>query len=253
MQIQYEYKNRPVSSFEDLILQFPVSEFDSPYRSSVPSLVFWKNAAKQLGWLSQRLGFETGDFVTLSFEYCVDVQRGTGRPSQTDLMILSGDASVAIEAKYTEPPYLTVSKWLGDSSNRRQVLEGWVALITAHTGNDSIRVKDLLELPYQMIHRCASACFPAVGQKFLVYQGFDLNRKKFEYYKIHMQRLHRILGAPKNLGFDLVNMPLIKSEKYSALQSRWDSKEHKLHREVIEGLMTPGFIRFEYERGHFDL
>ena len=59
--------------------------------------------------------------LTLSFEHCVNVQKGVGKPSQTDLMLFVNGTCIAVEAKYTEPRYDTVKKWKEDSENKRLV------------------------------------------------------------------------------------------------------------------------------------
>jgi hypothetical protein len=48
----------------------------------------------------------------LHFEFTVEPLRGRGTPSYTDLMVQSESLCLAIEAKWTEPIYNSVSSWL---------------------------------------------------------------------------------------------------------------------------------------------
>jgi hypothetical protein len=76
-------------------------------------------------------------------------------------MLQSESRCLAIEAKWTEPAYETVSKWRGDKSqednvpqdrnepptNREQVLGGWLELLKKYTRPDlwaSIAARHLL-------------------------------------------------------------------------------------------------------------
>jgi len=244
MNIQLEYKNTPVSDYNSLIESYPKSEFDSPFRSTVPFLYFWKNIKERLddylGWL----GLKISHTVTASFEFLVDVQRGKGRPSQTDLMVIFDEYTITIEAKYTEPRYECVQNWLRKSQNRILVLEGWLDLIHSAIGKSNIKAIDIVDLPYQLIHRCASACFPNVAHRTLIYQCFDLDQEKEQYYKSQLQSLNQILNKPDNLNFIVLNIPLLKSSEYIDLQNRWNRGERKMYRDVIRGMKKGEFIEF---------
>jgi len=245
MEIKFEYKNKGVVGYQELIDNYPFSEFDSPYRSTVPFLHYWRNSERRLAEYEAIVGKKFGTKVCLSFEYCVEVIRGTGRPSQTDLMILSDDIAIAVEAKYTEPPYDTVEKWLGNSENRMMVLEGWVELIKQGTGSNNIRIVQILDLPYQMIHRCASVFAPNAKCRMLVYQCFDLDREKTRYYGEHLSKLKSVLHEGDNPKMYLINIPIVeKSAAYSDLQEWWDSGERKLGREVGSLIRNGNFLKF---------
>lgn len=230
--------------YSSLIGCYPKTEFDSPYRSTVPLLYFWSNIQEQLNGFLKLLGLKPQTQVTACFEFCVDVQKGKGKPSQTDLMLTFDNNAIAVEAKYTEPPYQTARTWMGESSNREDVLEGWLDLICSATGQKKINIEDIVDLPYQFIHRCASACFSKVPHKTLTYQCFDLNDKKVSYYQSHLTFLKHLLNKPNNLDFFLVNIPLLKSQTYHELQNRWDSGKRIMHADVIQGMKKTGFLDF---------
>jgi len=244
MNIQLEHGSKSVNDYVTLIECYPQSESDSPYRSTVPFLCFWSNIGYQLNGLAQLLGIKPFSKVTACFEFGVDVQKGKGKPSQTDLMITSDDHAIAIEAKYTEPPYETVLTWMGNSSNRIRVLEGWLDLISSSVCKNRINVEDIVVLPYQLVHRCASVCFPGVVYRTLIYQCFDLDEEKALYYRSQLETLIRVLKKPEKLHFFLVNIPLLKSPAYTQLQARWDSGERIMHADVIRGMKTNEFLAF---------
>jgi hypothetical protein len=92
----------------------------------------------------------------------------------TDLMILSENHKIAIEAKYTEYVKMTdktVTTWLTQGKNidnREKVLSGWWDMI-APFRNDQTHYEDI---GYQFLHRTASACFDTQQQAAVVYQVF---------------------------------------------------------------------------------
>ena len=117
------------ADFGALVALYSDDELASPLRSTVPLLDFWREPSERLGQLARLVGPPTltGN-AELRFEYEVPVQRGQGRASCTDLMIVTDRAAMAIEAKYREPRYPTVPQWVedGNSEKRREVLEaGW--------------------------------------------------------------------------------------------------------------------------------
>ena len=244
MNIQIQYRNEPVSDYLGLIERYPESEFDSPYRSTVPLLCFWSNMQDQLDGFTRLLGLRLMSQAVACFEFEVDVQKGKGRPSQTDLMITFDNHAIAIEAKYTEPPYETVGSWMGNSSNRTQVLEGWLDLICSAVDRNEINTQGVVDLPYQLIHRCASVCYPKADSRALVYQCFDLDEKQALYYQSQLKSLNALLNKPDELEFFLANIPLIKSQAYAELQNRWNSGERIMHVDVIRGLKHNEFLSF---------
>src|SRR5687767_13383368 len=111
------------SSFRDLVDLFPDSTFASPRRSTVPLLDYWRMPSERLCELGAALELDIISPVRLCFEYTVPVQRGKGKPSCTDLMVVASNAIIAVEAKFTESEYECVADWLGpeSTSNRENV------------------------------------------------------------------------------------------------------------------------------------
>jgi hypothetical protein len=167
------YGDKVVADFEQLVKLLPPDAVASPLRSTVPLVDFWRTPESRLAQLSATIGVALRPPIELCFEYPVPVQRGRGKASFTDLMIIANSAAVAIEAKFTEPRSETVRTWLRDPPqvNRTEVLKGWLDLIRDASGT-SLRVADVMGLPYQLVHRTASVCFVAGHVRAVVYQVF---------------------------------------------------------------------------------
>ena len=87
------------------------------------------------------------------------------------LMVTSPTASVAVEAKWTEPEYQTVARWQSTVQNPAPVLAHWLNRLRVFAdppGSDGIS-----SLVYQMLHRCASACQPERETAAMVYFKFS--------------------------------------------------------------------------------
>jgi len=228
--------------FRSLVLAVPDAELASPRRSTVPLLAYWSNFEERYKNLSHHLKLET-PASEFSFEYAVPVQRGRGKPSYTDLMILGPSEVVAIEGKFTEPPYETVGDWLREppEANRSDVLEGWFDLIRRATGS-RLRIDDVRALPYQLVHRTASACFPDARHRLVVYQLFADEQRA--YYLKQLSRLRILLGDPAHLKFFLFITLPEKLEAYIRLEERWNRGERDLSVSVREGLLSDSLLRF---------
>lgn len=61
------------------------------------------------------------DHADLHLEHEVPAQGGRGKSSYTDLMILAGDVTVAIEGRFTGPRYDSVGAWLGRAPTTNRV------------------------------------------------------------------------------------------------------------------------------------
>lgn len=142
-----------------LVAQYPSGEFESPYRSTIPLLSLIRDGQAVLQEVLVACGFAPGP--DLHFEYTVHPPIGEGKPSHTDLMVCEGSSCMAVEAKWTEPPYPTVGNWLGPkdgrTTNRKNVLAGWLSLIQPFASTE-LTEESVEPITYQTIHRAASAC-----------------------------------------------------------------------------------------------
>ncbi|MGY2805699.1 DUF6946 family protein [Bradyrhizobium sp. USDA 3315] len=151
------FDRTPVRDLAALLHSYNVDAFNSPYRSTAPLLALVKDERNTFRKVLS--GCEVPMPADLHFEFKVDHQsKGRGTPSHTDIMAISENACVAIESKWTEPPYDTVGTWLSkgaDISNREKVLKGWLALMRLEC--TPLSLKEIADCEYQMLHRAASA------------------------------------------------------------------------------------------------
>lgn len=178
---EYIYGNQnKTHSWENVASIFAAHDsLHSAQTSSLPLVQFW-NPQSTDGELSERakdylriLGFCTKPVANprLYFEYAVPVYKncGRGKASMTDLMILTDAHAIAIEAKWKEcrGRYQTIQRWLGkeetEDKNKRAVLGGWIEYINDYLDQKRCRhieigKDDEAKIPYQLLHRIASAC-----------------------------------------------------------------------------------------------
>lgn len=190
---------KPVDSFELLIRELADSEFASPTRSTLPLMDYWRSPGPRLGSLWHTLELPVTSTVDLRFEHATPIRAGGGKASFTDLMIVSPVSAIAVEAKWTEPPYATVSEWLTPSPtlNRSVVLDGWLGAINSAT-DSGLTVDLVASLPYQLIHRVASVCCVDAPIRWVVYQIFGDPRTT--YYHEQLSALSVLLPARAAIG-----------------------------------------------------
>lgn len=222
MDLPLFFDKKPARDFGDLVTSYDVGEFASPTRSTVPLLALLKDGAPRFRRILENLGMTRE--ADLHMEFKVNPPRGTGRPSQTDLMARASDNAIAIEAKWTEPRYPNVSQRAAsdsedagdskdrDDSNRSDVIQGWIDLIQPRVSKP-LRREEFGDCVYQLLHRAASACATAT-HPVLAYMIFsehaktshDAGRKDF--YRADLAHLHSVLGHPAGFPFYLVNLEL---------------------------------------------
>lgn len=236
-----------VRSFEELVRSYPLKEFDSPFRSTVPLLSLWRDPGQCIVGLCQAIQISPPSHFLASFEHQVHPPKGLGKASHTDLMLVWDSTAIAIEAKYTEPPYEKVRQWLGaGSSNKNLVLEGWLELISRAIKND-LQPKDVLDLPYQLVHRCASACHTDAATRFVVYLVFDDRSGNLDtgYYLDQLKSIKSLMGQADGLKFALLRAPFRPKPPYVNLQNKWKSGSRVLRTPVVEGLVEDTLMEFE--------
>jgi len=238
MKNEVYYKDEKINSFNEIIDKYGKNEFKSPFRSTVPLLVLFKSEA----WNNFGLIADSDmDNIKYFFEYETKVIKGKGRASCTDLMIISNDICIAVEAKRTEPPYASVMRWLGNSENKKLVLEGWLEIIEAKT-KKTIDIQLINDLPYQLIHRVASACSKERDNTNIVYLVFDLNKPQKDYYLKSINSFSKLLG--NSITIQLICLDIDKLDEQKRLESKWNSKERDLSDEVINGILSNSLMKF---------
>ena len=224
---EIKYKDTLVKDKSELISKYGKGEFDSPFRSTIPliELVFEEKLLKEL------LGY--GSNAKFVFEHETHVKKGKGFPSCTDLVISDDGKSCFIEAKRTEPQYETVKEWLGTSTNRKDVLNGWLEYINERC-KKNIQIQDVNDIVYQMVHRFASACKGETKTE-LVYILFKPDEK--DGYVQNLQKLRNLVEAKEIVPIRLIVFD-IKENKLKDLQQRWEKeKERNLSEEIRQILI----------------
>lgn len=220
--MNFYYNKEVISDIDKAIPMYGKLEFSSPTRSTVPLLSWLKHEQPMLSSLLQNLGMSAD--CNLHLEYKVKPPKGSGKASHTDLMVISGESSLAVEAKWTEPRYETVGEWLKKGANplnRRDVLTGWLSLLQKHSER-TLHVKDFACAVYQMVHRAASAC--AVGSNpqlaYLLFKPLlDPKTADIQTIRDDLAHLWGLLGSPKGFPFYLVEVQLSPTAAFDAIAS----------------------------------
>ena len=241
--IELRANGRAVRSFEELVERLGLDAVASPRRSTVPLLDYWRQPEQRLRVLEAHLGVNSSDQTELHFEYEVPVQRGRGKSSYTDLMILGDDVAVAIEAKFTEPRYESVESWLGaaPTTNRAEVLEGWIRAIEART-EAAVDREIVRALRYQLIHRTASVCCVSRRKRVVVYQVFG--DSPGPYYAEDLRRLAAAMPDRDGVSFYVVTSAFQPTTTYAQLASRWDAGERDVAADVRAALVAGPLLEF---------
>lgn len=170
------------SDYHSLTEKFAKHEaLKSTRTSSLPLVSFWRpeRLDERVCEIEKALSIDVSK-AQLCFEYATSLPRdavkfGKGKASMTDLMILLPDKRIACEAKYSE--YVkdieyrpTVESWLkkGNHDNRKKVIDGWRYLMGDHIEDDA----NLDKIPYQLVHRVASACADSNRTPYVLYHLF---------------------------------------------------------------------------------
>lgn len=172
MKMELFYGKPTGYSFKEILDHYSSKELNSVQTSTVPLLNYWKFTTRAANELQRALDLPSPP-TTIAFEYPTP-SAGRNKSSMTDLMVLGNGWKVAIEAKYTEVAtgYQTVSNWnKGQSENKRQVLLHWLRMIAPYS-EAKLDEQAVLDLPYQFIHRTASACHGSPKSAFVVYEIF---------------------------------------------------------------------------------
>lgn len=218
--MNFYYGEKVISNIEKAIPMYAKKEFKSPYRSTVPLLSYLKHEITILDLLLREL--EMPEVCDLHLEYKVKPPKGRGNASHTDLMVISAEASLAVEAKWTESRYETVGKWLekgSDQLNRHGVLIGWLGLLQKHAQH-TLHLADFSGAVYQMVHRAASAC-SAGGHPRMAYIVFepspDPKTAGMPTIRDDLTHLWSLLGKPKGFPFYLVEVQLSPTAEFDAI------------------------------------
>ncbi|MGA2226527.1 MAG: hypothetical protein ABSH41_18985 [Syntrophobacteraceae bacterium] len=221
--MNFYYDKKVISDIDKAIPMYGMKEFESPCRSTVPLLSWLKHEIPMLDSLLKELGMP--EVCNLHLEYTVAPQRGKGVASHTDLMVRQQGCALAVEAKWTEPRYDTVSKWLMKGSNpqnRKDVLNGWLDLLQKHALRELL-IEDFSAAIYQMVHRAASAC-AAESKPKLAYLVFkpspDPRAADTQTICADLAHLWSLLGSPQGFHFYVVELSLSPTAAFKPIKPK---------------------------------
>ncbi|HNF23552.1 MAG TPA: hypothetical protein PKV80_03750, partial [Leptospiraceae bacterium] len=159
------------------------------------------------------------------FEYPTS-SGGNGKASMTDLMIFSNSKKLAIEAKFTEigEQYELIRNWIvkGNKENRKEVLTKWIDIVKPFSQTE-LNIERMESIPYQFLHRTASAC-DKFTYAFVIYQiFFDSETEKFlQRFKEKLKQAKEIINPNQKLKFYVwpieVKQIIEESEKENAFE-----------------------------------
>jgi hypothetical protein len=210
-------RSAPVRSIREAVAKYSKKEFQSPTRSTIPMLALLRDDLDLFNAIVRRLNFPQEYELSLEYTVAARGRRGGG-PSHTDVMLIAGDRSLAIEAKWTEPMYPSVDGWfksVENTTNRKAVLEGWLRLIEDRTSQPS-HAEEFGPVIYQMLHRAASAA--KAGNPSLAYFLFKSTSafRSAPIDPVHqkLKELWTKLGRPATFGFHVVEIEMVPTPEY---------------------------------------
>ena len=247
------FNQKPVALVDGALDLYKCSEFASATRSTVPLISLLKHGSEVWANITAELSAEdrSGE---MHLEFTVKSPQGRGKASHTDVMLIQGNRAMAFEAKWTEPQYDQVSKWLvggGDPENRRLVMSGWLSLLQPHS-TQKLRVEDFGAATYQMVHRAASACYKGHVPTLAYVQFCPLaNGCHPDMILMNdLSHLHGLLGAPDEFPFWLVEVvakPTEAFEEIRGLTKGLPETAHAVHRALCNGPLFE-FTNFHLHR-----
>lgn len=190
--------------------------------SSIPLAGFWKpsnNLQKFLERFKQETQIDLSD-TNKCFEFpteCLDTKGNRLQhscPSMTDLMLINDSYRVAIEAKYTEyseSHYELISEWnKKDAEHKIAIKENWFRYIKEAGATSLSDVSELPDIPYQFLHRAASACFGNPKNPVLIYQLFydDSNKNKMEEFVKDLETWGKELEFTDKIKFFVIKVKI---------------------------------------------
>jgi len=241
----------PISGVADAISLYGSKEFASPTRSTVPMLSLLLRSSDVFYDIVKQLGMPSG--YELYLEYKVKPPKGRGTASHTDVMLTAGTSSLAIEAKWTEPMYAPVSKWLKsgkDSSNREQVLDGWLSLLEG-PAKTALELSDFDDSIYQMVHRAASAAAAGVSPRLTYFlfepSGDEKTESAGDVYN-QLEALWKLLRSPVGFPFSVVEITTRPTDAFDAIK-HLPKNEQSTSDTVVAALLseTPLFDFSEFK------
>ncbi|MHC9542905.1 MAG: hypothetical protein AB9903_25615 [Vulcanimicrobiota bacterium] len=216
------YDKTPIPNINAAIPMYRINTFKSPTRSTIPLLELLKNM-QFMNQILQGLELNINSNMDLHLEYHVKPPIQRSQASQTDLMVISGQSSLAIEAKWTEHLGPTVESWLNKGCNP-SVFYHWLGLLQKYSQN-KLTSANLSNVINQMLHRAASACHVANtlnGAPKMAYLVFvaSLVPRATSAQKVFnaLSTLNNLLGKPQNFPFYLIEVEMSPTAHFNTIK-----------------------------------
>jgi hypothetical protein len=203
--MSYYDGKQPKKTFEDIIDNASNDHLSRLTCSMVPTFDYWRNLGNKI------LMDIMKDPCNIHFEYPVDSISG-GKPSFTDVMLISSDKVVAVESKWTESTSVYCKKH--PTSRRIELMTHWLDMIKPFTKN-SLSVIDLDNIEYQLLHRTASACSLNKANTNIVYQLFYEGNLKLAFHN-EILKLKKLL-SPTSINFHIDAVEIVTNTFYTTL------------------------------------
>lgn len=217
------FQGRPnaMQTISESIEHYPVNEFNSPRRSTIPMLSLMLHNSKMFNEIVTELEMPTN--LDLFLEHQVKSPADSHTYSDTDVMLKSSSDVLAIEAKWTEPMCDDVKNWLPteDGIDGPAVLKGWLDLLLKVIPKRGLRAEDFDDVIYQMIHRAASAAATGFRPRlayFLFKSSPDLRPCSTDEIKTELTCLWTKLGKTNKFPFFVVEIEMADLPAYATLR-----------------------------------
>ena len=228
----------------------PDSEFKNLTRSTIPLLAYWRDQVKVLATIGSALGIDDLINAQVSFEWPTPSASLHDKASYTDVMVESSSTAIAIEGKWTEPRYDSVADWQhkGNEPNRKKVLSHWFDLIKQKA--PTLSENRFAHIPYQMLHRTASACAMPQKHSVVMYQIFRNGHHEVDYAS-DLKTLANALGTTE-VQVWLQEIPLEMTDDYFQLKVQLEqAQKEDIPALVRQALCERQLFRFESSRFSF--
>jgi hypothetical protein len=226
MKIRFGKAMADVASIQALPGYYSDHDLAKPTRSTVPLLCYCMPDLRRIGSLVDQLRGRCKDF-DLFFEFPTPSINTKAKSSFTDLGIaLVPRGGIAIEAKWTEPAYATIQKWIAAGEypdSRKKVVDHWLCIMGPYLKKPlSVGDLPLDTIIYQMLHRTASACNLANsgGPVRVVYQVFETEGAEHPDYGAAIRTFMDAVVPGPSLWFFVHKVVMKPTPQFAKLQKR---------------------------------
>ncbi len=209
-----------IDNYAQALAEYSPKDLKSPFKPIVPLLSVLKDRYDILEGIMDGLGMDKA--CEHHLEYTVEPRQGNGKASYTDLMLRYKDSSLALEAKWTEPRYETVTQWLlkvGESPNSHLVIQGWLKQLQKQATIPLVE-ENFPDAVYQMVYHAAAACYQSARPR-LAYVLFTPDptgtSSTVDQYLADLRYFHGLLGDPENFKFHVIQIGLAPTPAFAAI------------------------------------